>query len=47
MMPHDVETQWNSTYDMLHFALDFHMAIDVMTSMCELNLWKYELSPAK
>ena len=47
MMPCDAATQWNSTYDMLHIALDFHTAIDVMTSMCEFHLRKYELSPAE
>jgi hypothetical protein len=47
MMPHDVTTCWNSTYDMLSFALDFCLAIDSMTVKCDLDLQKYELSPAE
>ena len=37
-MPRDVVTHWNSTYDMLLFALDFHPAIDSMTTMCDFDL---------
>jgi hypothetical protein len=47
MMPHDVTTHWNSTYDMLSFALDFCLAIDSMTVKRDLDLQKYELSPAE
>ena len=47
MMPRDVSTCWNSTYDMLHFALEFRPAIDGMTAMRDLDLRKYELSPAE
>ena len=42
-MPHDVSTRWNSTYDMLQFALDYRIPINEMTSNRELNLHKYEL----
>ena len=41
MMPHDVSTQWNSTFNMLNFAIDYHMAINSMTSI--QDLWKYKL----
>ena len=44
MMPRDVSTRWNSTYDMLLFALDFRPAIDSMTATRELGLRKYELN---
>jgi hypothetical protein len=47
MMPRDVSTRWNSTYDMLLFALDFRPAIDGMTALRDLDLRKYELSPAE
>jgi hypothetical protein len=43
MMPRDVSTCWNSTYDMLQFALDYRVPIDKITSNRELNLRKYEL----
>jgi len=44
MMPRDVSTRWNSTFDMLNFAIDYHAAIDAVTSSCDLNLRKYELA---
>ena len=47
MMPRDVATRWNSTYDMLLFALDFRPAIDSMTTMRDFDLRRYELSPAE
>jgi hypothetical protein len=43
MMPRDVSTRWNSTYDMLNFALEYRVPIDAITSDRELNLHKYEL----
>ena len=43
MMPRDVSTRWNSTYDMLNFALDYRVAIDSISSNRDLNLRKYEL----
>ena len=39
----NVSTHWNSTSDMLNFALNYHLAIDWITSNQELNLHKYEL----
>jgi hypothetical protein len=47
MMPCDVSTCWNSTYDMLLFALDFCLAIDSMTALHDFDLQRYELSPAE
>jgi hypothetical protein len=47
MMPRDVSTRWNSTYDMLSFTLEFHVVIDSMTAMHNLDLRKYELSSAE
>jgi hypothetical protein len=32
---------------MLHFALNFRLAIDSMTAMRDLDLRKYKLSPAE
>ena len=43
MMPRDVSTRWNSTYDMLNFTLEYRVPIDEITSNRDLNLRKYEL----
>jgi len=43
MMPWDVPTCWNSTYNMLKFAIWYCVAIDAMTAVCDFNLWKYKL----
>jgi hypothetical protein len=47
MMPHDVSTCWNSTFDMLEFAIKYHTAIDTMTRACNFGLHQYELAPAE
>lgn len=41
MMPRDVTTCWNSTYDMLIFALEYRQAIDEITG--DRDMRKYEL----
>jgi len=41
MMPRDVITRWNSTYDMLVFALEYREAIDEISGDKEMR--KYEL----
>jgi hypothetical protein len=43
IMPRDVTTRWNSTYDMLEFALAFREALDTITSEKEMKLRKYEI----
>jgi hypothetical protein len=43
-MPRDVSTRWNSTFDMLNFAVDYRSAIDAMTANRDLSLRKYELA---
>ena len=44
MMPHDVATCWNSIYDMLKFADEYHAVLNVMTANRDMNLRKFELS---
>jgi hypothetical protein len=43
-MPRDVTTRWNSTYDMLKFALEYRKAIDILTADRQNDLRNYELS---
>jgi hypothetical protein len=44
-MPRDVQTRWNSTYDMLAFAIEYRRALDSMTQRRDLGLRAYELDP--
>ena len=43
IMPQDVSMRWNSTYDMLEFAIQYHIAIDAMTAVRNFDLHQYEL----
>jgi hypothetical protein len=44
IIPRDVATRWNSTYDMLRFALEYRKAIDILTADRNNDLRSYELS---
>jgi hypothetical protein len=44
MMPRDVTTRWNSTFDMLDFAVEHTEAIDNITGDRDMKLRQYELS---
>lgn len=43
LIPRDVVTRWNSTYDMMDFVLKYRQAIDQITADKVLKLRKYEL----
>jgi len=44
MIPHDVETHWNYTYEMLHFVYTYRYAYDKITANCGMSIHNYELS---
>jgi hypothetical protein len=44
MMPRDVSTRWNSTFDMLDFAISYRAALDTITSDRDMKLRQFELS---
>ncbi|KAG0691467.1 hypothetical protein DFH29DRAFT_789032, partial [Suillus ampliporus] len=44
IMLHDVATQWNSTFNMLWFAIDHRHTLEAMTRKHEHNLRMFELS---
>jgi hypothetical protein len=43
LIPQDVATRWNLTYDMLHFAIKYQDAIDGVTAYKSLKMRKFEL----
>ncbi|KAF8964039.1 hypothetical protein BDZ97DRAFT_1660813 [Flammula alnicola] len=43
MMPRDVSTRWNSTFDMLDFAVQYRPAIDAITDNRDMKMRKLEL----
>ena len=43
-MPRDVRTRWNSTFDMLNFAVEHIEAINTITGDRDMKLRQYELS---
>ena len=43
-MPRDVATRWNSTFDMLNFAVEYRKALDTISGDREMELRKYELT---
>jgi len=44
MMPRDVATRWNYTYEMLSFAYTYREAYNKLTSNQEMKMRKLELS---
>ena len=43
-MLRDVATRWNSTFDMLNFAVEYRKALDMISGDQEMELHKYELT---
>ena len=43
LIPRDVVTRWNSTYDMMCFVLEYRKAVDQVTADKALKLRRYEL----
>ena len=43
IIPHDVKTRWNLTFDMVKMSFKFCPAIDNITANKSLKLCKYEL----
>jgi hypothetical protein len=44
MIPRDVTTRWNSSFDMLDFAVEHVTAINAITSNHDMELRQYKLS---
>jgi hypothetical protein len=47
VMPRDVATRWNSTYDMLTFAIRYKDVIDAMCHPDSVTLKQYKLNVAE
>ena len=43
-VPRDVRTRWNSTFEMLNFAVEHREALDTITGDRDMKLRQYELS---
>jgi hypothetical protein len=42
LMPCDIATRWNSTFDMVNYAIEHRKAVGVVAQR-DLGLWKFEL----
>jgi len=46
MMPRDVSTCRNSTFDMVDFTIDYQPAIDAITGNRDMKMRSFELDPS-
>ncbi|KAG0706868.1 hypothetical protein DFH29DRAFT_758840, partial [Suillus ampliporus] len=44
LMPRNVAMRWNSTFDMLNYAVEHRKAVDIVTQHWDLGLCEFELS---
>ena len=44
MMPRDVSTRWNSTFDMVQFAVAYREPLNDLTGCRAMKLREYELT---
>ncbi|KAH7919571.1 hypothetical protein BV22DRAFT_1022769, partial [Leucogyrophana mollusca] len=44
LMPRDMATRWNSTFDMLDFALEYRGALDKITDRVKLGLGSFSMN---
>lgn len=44
IIPRDVRTRWNATYDMLEFAYQYKKAINKITDIRDMKLRAYEIN---
>ena len=47
MMPRDVSTCWNSTFDMVDFTIDYQPVIDAITGNRDMKMQSFELDASK
>jgi hypothetical protein len=44
IMPRDVATRWNLTFDMLEFAIEYRKALDAISGDRDMELRQFELA---
>jgi hypothetical protein len=47
VIPRDVRTRWNATYDMLDFAYQYKTAINKITDIRDMKLRDYEIEASE
>jgi hypothetical protein len=47
VIPHDIRTCWNTTYDMLDFTYQYRKAINKITDIWDMKLRVYEIEAHK